>query len=60
MREDPPPVGKPDRDQVARGGEKIAERIGFVFELTLLVPAPPLFGAAAHMRDGVDEAAIDQ
>ena len=45
---------------MARRGEEVGERVGFLGELAFLVPAPALFRAAAHMGDGVDEAAIDQ
>ena len=43
-----------------RRGDEIAERVGLVGELAVLVPAPALLGSAAHMGDRVDEAAIDQ
>jgi hypothetical protein len=41
-------------------GNEIAERIVLVFQLARLVPAPPLFLPAANMRDGIDEAAVNQ
>ncbi len=47
-------------DEMAHGGEKIAEGVGLGGELAGFVPAPALLGAAAHMGDGVDEAAVDQ
>ena len=40
--------------------DEIAEGVHFLRQLPFAVPAPTLLAAAAHMGDGVDEAAIDE
>ena len=47
-------------DEVTHGGDEVAKGVGLGGELAGLVPTPALFRAAAHMGDGVDEAAVDQ
>src|SRR5262249_58587704 len=47
-------------DQVRRGRDEIAERVWLMRKLAFAVPAPAFFGAAAHVRDGIDEPAVDQ
>ena len=48
------------RHQVFGGRDEIVERVRLLGELAVPVPAPALFRAAAHMRDGENESAIDQ
>ena len=43
---------------MASDGDEIQERVGFLVALAVLVPRKPLVLAAAHMGDGVDEAAV--
>ena len=40
--------------------DEIRKRVLLVRKLALTVPAPALLGAAAHMGDCIDEAAVDQ
>ncbi len=46
--------------QMAGGGDEIGKRVDLLFAFPVLVPGVTLFLAATDMRDGVDEAAIDQ
>ena len=47
-------------DQRASGRGEIIERVRLLLALAVEIPAPALVGAAADMRDRIDEAAIDQ
>ncbi len=40
--------------------DKVCERVLFPIELAILVPAISALLAAANMRNGIDETAIDQ
>jgi hypothetical protein len=42
------------------GGDEVGEGVGLLLALAVLVPGVTLVLAAAHMRDGEDEAAIHQ
>ena len=48
------------RAQEFRGRDEVRERIRLPQELAVLVPVPALLGAAADMRDRIDEATVDQ
>ena len=47
-------------DQRARRSREIVKAVGLLGALAVEIPAPALVGAAADMRDGIDEAAVDQ
>ena len=47
-------------DQIIGGGDEVAEGVRFARKLAFAVPAPAFLSAAAHVRDGIDEAAVDQ
>src|SRR5689334_9286602 len=47
-------------DQRPRAGRKILKAVGLLLALAVEIPAPALVGAAADMRDRIDEAPIDQ
>src|SRR5208282_347710 len=57
---DPPGAGIALVDEEPRGGEEIAEGVRLLAELAVLVPAPALVRAAAHMGDRDHEAAVDE
>ena len=60
LRDDPAGARIALGDEMPRGGEEVAEGVRLLQELAVLVPAPALVGSAAHVGDGVDEAAVDQ
>ena len=47
-------------DQRARRRLEVGEGVGLLLALAVEVPAPALVRAAAHVGDGIDEAAVDQ
>src|SRR5690606_26933807 len=46
--------------EMASAGDEVGEGVGLLFALAIFVPVPALFLAAANVRDGIDEAAIDK
>ena len=60
MRDDPPARGIALFGEELARGDEVGERVRLLLALAVLVPAIALVLAAAHMGDGVDEAAIDQ
>ena len=47
-------------DQGLAAGDEIRERVRLLLALAIHVPAPALLGAAADMRDRIDESAVDE
>ena len=46
--------------EIFAGGDEVGEGVDLLLALAVLVPAIALVLAAAHMGDGIDEAAIDE
>ena len=59
-RADPARVGIALAHQVAGDVDEVVEGVPLEHQPALVVPAPAEFLAAAHVGDGVDEAAVDQ
>jgi hypothetical protein len=60
MGDDAPRFRPAFRREVARDRDEVGKRVGLAPELAVLVPMPAFVGPAAHVGDGVNEAAIDQ
>ncbi len=60
MGDDAPLRGVAGLDQRMAAGDEIRKGVGLLLALAVHVPAPSLLGAASHMGDGVDEAAVDE
>src|SRR5690606_21382734 len=57
---DAPRLGKAALDQSLRHVDEVGEGVDPAFELAGLVPRTPEVVAAADMRDGIGEAAVDE
>jgi hypothetical protein len=49
----------PGVHEVARDRDEVGERVALVLQLAVLVPLPPHFAPAAHVRDREDDAAVE-
>ncbi len=47
-------------DEIFASCDEIPKRVRFLGQFAFAIPAPALLAAAAHMRDGVNEATIDK
>jgi hypothetical protein len=57
---EPPRRGEPALHQQLRAGHEVGEGVALQQELAVLVPPPAHLAAAAHVRDGKHEAAVQQ
>ena len=55
-----PALVQPSATRCARAGDEVGERVALGQHLALLVPVPAQLAAAADVRDGEDDAAVEQ